>query len=567
MKKQTEKNLTQEQVLYNQWLEEKRLPQYLKEELKKYKQKDIKEAFYTNLSFGTAGLRGIIGAGTNRMNIFTVRKASKGLADHINEEQTYKNNGVVICYDNRHHSKDFAEEAAKVFVQNGIKVFLFKNLRPTPMLSFAVRYLNTGYGVMVTASHNPKEYNGYKVYNHTGAQIETEQAESITKHIEKIENIFDIEVSDDKTLITEVLEDVEKAYFENVRKIEINKPKEQVTVLYSPVHGTGATVIPKYLEQRGFKLVKYLPHMNIDPDFPNVKVVNPEFEQAWEGLAPYAKKENCDLILMSDPDADRIGVSVRHKNEYILLNGNQQATVLLHYILEQRKLNNTLPKDGVVISTVVTTDLLEKMTKDFGLSFEWVLTGFKFIAGVMNKIRDDQFVFGCEESIGAIIGNFVRDKDALQAAYMFSEIASYLKEKNMDIIDYLDTIYQKYGYQLEYTENIVLKGLDGAAKIQRIMKHFREFGLKLHLDTVVEYKDYQTQKFYKKDGSVEDLSIPKSNVLKYYLESGAWVVLRPSGTEPKLKVYFSANKPSLKEAEEKVGMLFAEVKKLIDLVE
>lgn len=564
MKKQNDKNLTQEQILYNQWLEEKRLPQYLKEELKKYNKKDIKEAFYQNLSFGTAGLRGIIGAGTNRMNIFTVRKASKGLADHILEENLYVNNGVVICYDNRHHSKDFAEEAAKVFVQNGIKVFLFKNLRPTPMLSFAVRYLNTGYGVMVTASHNPKEYNGYKVYNHTGAQIETEEAASILKHIEKIDNMFEVEVSEDKSLITEVLEDVEKAYFEKVRTIEINKPKEQVTVLYSPVHGTGATVIPKYLEARGFKLVKYLPHMNIDPDFPNVKVVNPEFEQAWEGLAPYAKKENCDLILMSDPDADRIGVSVRHNNEYILLNGNQQATILLHYILEQRKLKNTLPKNGVAISTVVTTDILEKMARDYGLDFKWVLTGFKFIAGAMNKLEDDQFVFSCEESIGAIIGNFVRDKDALQAAYMFSEIASYLKEKNMDIIDYLEQIYEKYGYYLEYTENIVLKGLEGAAKIQRIMKHFRNYGLKLVSDKIVAIQDFETQKYQKEDGSVEDILLPKSNVLKYYLESGSWIVLRPSGTEPKLKVYFSAKKQSISECEYKVGQLFAEVKKQID---
>lgn len=567
MKKQNEKTLSPEQVLYNEWLNEKSLPQYLKEELKKYNKKDIKEAFYQNLSFGTAGLRGIIGPGTNRMNIFTVRKASKGLADHINDEKTYVNNGVVICYDNRHHSKDFAEEAAKVFVQNGIKVFLFKNLRPTPMLSFAVRYLNAGYGVMVTASHNPKEYNGYKVYNNTGAQIETEEAASITKFINKIDNIFKIKVSEDKALITEVLEDVEKAYFEQVRKIEINKPKAQVSILYSPVHGTGATVIPQYLEHRGFKVVKYLPHMNIDPDFPNVKVVNPEFEQAWEGLAPYAKKENCDIILMSDPDADRIGVSVRHNKEYILLNGNQQATVLLYYLLEQRKLNNKLPENGVAISTVVTTDILEKMAKDFGVDFKWTLTGFKFIAGEMNKLEEGQFVFGCEESIGAIIGNFVRDKDALQAAYIFAEMASYLKERNMDIIEYLETIYEKYGYYLEYTENIVLKGLEGAEKIKRIMSHFREYGLTLYSDEIVAFKDFETQVYQKEDGTTEEILLPKSNVLKYYLKSGSWIVLRPSGTEPKLKVYFSANTNSIEESELKVGKLFAEVKKQIDDVE
>ncbi len=561
-----DKKLSLEMEVYTQWLNQEKLPQYLQDELKKFGKKEIKESFYKDLEFGTGGLRGLIGPGTNRMNIFTVRRCSKGLADYILETKTYKDQGVVICYDNRHHSKDFAEEAASVLAHAGIKVYLFKELRPTPMVSFAVRYLNAGFGVMVTASHNPKEYNGYKVYNHTGAQLEVDEANAVVEKINAIKDLFSIETEHDPKLIEYVLEDVEKAFFKACDKIQLNKPKDPVSILFSPVHGTGATIIPRYLEQKGFNVVKYLPHMTIDPDFPNVKVVNPEFIKAWDGLYPYAQKENCELILMSDPDADRIGVAVKHNKDFVFLNGNQMAHALLYYTLSQRKEKGTLPKDGVVISTVVTTDLLRVMTEDFGLKFVYTLTGFKFIAGEMNKLKEGQYVFGCEESIGFILGEHTRDKDALQAAYMFSELASWLKGRNQTIVDYLDEIYEKYGYYLEYTENIVLKGFEGAERIQRIVQNFRETGLELKGHTIVKVEDYKAQTRTYQEGKVEKITLPKQNFLKYYLEDGSWVTVRPSGTEPKIKIYFSvhtsAKSKSVEELESIKSQVLKKIKKI-----
>lgn len=303
--------------------------------------------------------------------------------------------------------------------------------------------------------------------------------------------------------------------------------------------------------------------MTIDPDFPNVKVVNPEFIKAWDGLYPYAQKENCELILMSDPDADRIGVAVKHNKDFVFLNGNQMAHALLYYTLSQRKEKGTLPKDGVVISTVVTTDLLRVMTEDFGLKFVYTLTGFKFIAGEMNKLKEGQYVFGCEESIGFILGEHTRDKDALQAAYMFSELASWLKGRNQTIVDYLDEIYEKYGYYLEYTENIVLKGFEGAERIQRIVQNFRETGLELKGHTIVKVEDYKAQTRTYQEGKVEKITLPKQNFLKYYLEDGSWVTVRPSGTEPKIKIYFSVHTSSKAKSVEELESIKSQVLKKI----
>lgn len=544
------------------WLKEKKMPSYLLDELKNMTKDEINEAFYKDLEFGTGGLRGIMGAGTNRMNIYTVRKTTLGFANYLINKfgDNALKKGVVIGFDNRHHSKDFAKEASEVLANLGFKVYLFKELRPTPLTSFAVRYYNAIGGIMITASHNPKIYNGYKVYNKTGAQLDLEEADEVINEINKLTNYFNIKTKSDKNLIIPILEEVEKAYLDEVRKIQINKTKKSGILVYSATHGTGQTIIPKFIKDEGYSIINYTPHSTIDPNFTNARVTNPELPEAWFDIKKFAKDNNADLIIMTDPDADRVGLACRHNDNYILLNGNQSGAIACYYLLNEKKKNKKLSKKGYVCSTIVSTDLVGEIAKSFGLKSYQTLTGFKNIAKLINDLEGKEtYEFGFEESIGFIVSDFVRDKDAVQSTLNFLEIASYLKDQNKTLIDYLEEIHSKYGYYLEYTYNLVLEGLEGAKKIQKIMDHFRTNGLEIPGLEFLKKEDYKTGILTDKKGKQSKLSLPKSNVLKYFYKDSIWVVLRPSGTEPKLKIYFSVKAKSKNEVEEKVNKITKQV--------
>lgn len=543
---------------YDLWLNEAQMPQNLKEELEVMDECEIEEAFIKDLEFGTGGLRGIMGAGTNRLNIFTIRKTTQGFANYLLKDPKNKEKGVAISYDNRHNSKEFAKETAMVLAANGIKVYLYKELRPTPMVSYAVRYYGCAGGVMITASHNPKEYNGYKVYNETGAQLSLKESEEAIQEINNITNYFDIKTVDND-LIVPILEEVEEAYLKDVASIKINDTPKDVTILYSPLHGTGKTVIPKFMQAQGYNLLEYNKHSFIDPDFPNAKVSNPEMIEAWEGTGEVGLKYNADIIVFTDPDADRVGISVKHGNNYILLNGNQGAAITVYYLLSQKKAKGLLKPGGYVFSTIVTSDLILEIGRSFEQNAVATLTGFKFIGEKAREIDGKaEYQFGCEESIGSIISDFVRDKDAVQQVYMYAEIADWLKAQDRTMIDYLHEIYEKYGYYLEHTENIVLKGLEGAEQIKKIMNHVREHKIELHDHEVIKYDDVLVGKTYHKDGKEEKVDLPPSNVLKFYFDNNMWIIFRPSGTEPKLKVYFSVVGKSQEEAEHKLNSVLGE---------
>ncbi|NLB84820.1 MAG: phospho-sugar mutase, partial [Acholeplasmataceae bacterium] len=529
---------------YQSWLKEKNMPEDLLVELKKMDETTKKEAFHSDLEFGTGGLRGIMGAGTSKMNIFTIRRTTQGFANYLLKIPGANQKGVAIGYDNRHNSKLFAKEAAKVLATNGIKVYLFDELRPTPLTSFAVRYYNCAGGIMITASHNPKEYNGYKVYNDTGSQLNVKEADLVIEEVNKITDFFNIK-AEESNLIIPILEEVENNYLENVRKIQINQTSKNAVILYSPLHGTGSTILPNFLRSEGYNLFEYEPHKKVDPNFSNAKVSNPEMPEAWHGMSRYGKEIGADVILLTDPDCDRVGVSVLHDGDYILLNGNQSAAITVYYLLSQRLANHILEKDGYVFSTIVTSDLILEIARHFNQNAEATLTGFKFIGQRAKEIEGKhKFQFGCEESIGSIISDFVRDKDGVQSVYNFAEIASYLKDNNLTMIDYLNQIHQELGYYLEYTHNLVLTGLEGAEKILNIMSHVRNNPLELSNLKMLKYDDLKASLTYFPDGSTQSIHLDKSNVLKYYYENNIWVVLRPSGTEPKLKIYFSVKSDS-----------------------
>lgn len=544
---------------YNLWVNEPTMPNYLLDELKEMSEEAKKEAFISDLEFGTGGLRGIIGAGTNRMNVFTIRKTTQGYANYLAKNPKNKEKGIAIGYDNRHFSKEFAKEVAMVMAANGFKVYLFKELRPTPMLSFAIRYYGCSGGVMVTASHNPKEYNGYKVYNASGSQLNVKEADEAIIEVNKITNYFNIETVD-SNLIVEILDEVEAAYLDKVRGIKINDTPKEATILYSPLHGVGQSVIPRFLHEEGYNLLEYNPHSTIDPDFTNAKSSNPEMIEAWEGLAQTGLKYDADVIILTDPDADRTGISVKDGNNYVLLNGNQGGAITLYYLLSQRQAKGILKPGGYVYSTIVTTDLILDIARSFGQNGVAVLTGFKFIGEQALLIEGKaEFQFACEESIGSIISDFVRDKDAVQQVYMYAEIADWLKSQNRTIIDYLHEIYEKYGYYLEYTHNLVLKGLEGQAKIKEIMDHIRNNPIHLEGYNLVKYDDVLTSTTYYQDGSTTKIDLDKSNVLKFYFDNGMWVIFRPSGTEPKLKIYFSVKGTTQAESEEELNNVVREI--------
>lgn len=546
---------------YKLWKNYKDLDESLKQELETLDEKQIEEAFYQDLTFGTGGLRGIMGVGTNRVNIYTIRKATLGFARYLLKNNL--TNGVAISYDNRKDSKRFAEEAAKVLAANNIKSFLFDQLRPTPMLSFAVRYFKASGGIMITASHNPKAYNGYKAYDQTGAQVNLETADQIIHEINQIENPFDIKaVAND--LITHVDETFDDIYLNEIKNIRINDEPKKVKIVYSPLHGTGGPIIPQFLMDQGYDVHPYTPQMIVDPNFSNTKSSNPEEHEAYEQTIAFAKDIDADIVMVTDPDADRLGIAVKHEGNYELITGNQTASVELYYLLTQRKKFNLLPPNGHVYTTNVTTKLIEVIARSFELDVITTLTGFKFIGEKAEIYKEtNPYIFGCEESYGSLISDVVRDKDAVQAVYMLAEIANHLKLKDLTIMDYLDEIYATYGAYYEYTHSISLKGIEGSKKIQEIMSFFRENPPKLEGKNLLGYDDV-LKGIRVEDGIKSHLDLPKSNVLKYIFEDDTWIVFRPSGTEPKIKIYYGTKQKTLDEAKAYLHKIDKEIIKIIN---
>lgn len=528
---------------YEFWLKQKDLDPNLKEELLQLNKEQIKESFYKDLGFGTGGMRGLMGVGTNRINLYTIRRATLGFARYIKKHNI--KGGIAISYDNRKDSQVFAYQSAMVLAKEGIDSYLFNDLRPTPMLSFAVRHFHGAGGIMITASHNPKEYNGYKAYDNTGAQLSPHDADLVIAEINAITNPFEIEYCDDEHIhhIDESFDDI---YLAEVETIRINNYlTKPVKIVYSPLHGAGGPIIPKFMKKSGYNIYPYAPQMINDPTFPNTKSSNPEEAKAFENSIVYAKKIRADIVMVTDPDCDRLGIAVLHKGNYQLLTGNQTAVIELFYILNQKKKNHVLPDVGYVYTTNVTTNLIDVIAKSFDMHVITTLTGFKFI-GEQAELNKDKgtYVFGCEESYGSLVKDFVRDKDAVQAVYLLGEIANYVELHHMTMVEYLEQIYQIFGYYYEYTENIILTGISGIEKINTIMEHFRANPPKMENLEIISYDDV-LKGIHVENGIETKLDYPKSNVLKYNFENDNWVVFRPSGTEPKLKIYYGTKAYSM----------------------
>ncbi|RIW29613.1 phospho-sugar mutase [Bacillus salacetis] len=531
-------------------------------------EKSLEDAFYKNLEFGTGGMRGEIGAGINRMNIYTVRKASEGLAQYIiSHGEEAKKRGVAIAYDSRHKSPEFAMEAARTLASNGIQTYVFDELKPTPQLSFAVRSLNAFSGIVVTASHNPPEYNGYKVYGEDGAQLPPKEADEVIAKVNEVENELKINVkSEDELkeagLIKMIGEEIDQSYLEHLLSIS-EKPgiaKEvDLSIVFSPLHGTALKMVEKGLEALGYAGVHIVKEQAVpDPEFSTVKSPNPEDKAAFELAIRDGKEKDADILIATDPDADRLGVAVKDQNgEYILLTGNQTGAVLIDYILGRKKEKNMIPSNGRVFKTIVTSELGRKVAESYGASVEDVLTGFKFIGEKIKNYEESgeyQFLFGYEESYGYLIGDFARDKDAVQAVLMAAEAAAYFKQQGMTLYDALIDLYKRFGYYQEGLESLTLKGKEGAEQIQSILSSFRKEPLKeISGLAVTKQEDYKTSLSTTLESGIEEtISLPKSNVIKYFLEDGSWICLRPSGTEPKIKFYFSVTGESLGESQEKL---------------
>lgn len=559
----------------DKWLNNESLDGDLKEQLYKLKEdeKSLEELFYKNLEFGTGGMRGEIGPGTNRMNIYTVRKASEGLAQYLlSQGEESAKRGVVISYDSRHMSPEFALEVAKTVGKHGIKSYLFSELRPTPELSFAVRHLGAAAGVMVTASHNPPEYNGYKVYGDDGGQLPPKQADALTNFVNSVEDELSIEVTGKEELLANGLlqyigEDIDQIYLENVAKIQLNKEivekvGEELKIVFTPLHGTANKLVQEGLKQFGFKNVTVVKEQEQpDPNFSTVKSPNPEEHAAFELAIKYGKEIDADILLGTDPDSDRLGVAVKNaEGEYQVLTGNQTGAIMLHYLLSQKEEKGLLPENGIVLKTIVTSEIGRAIAESFGIPTFDTLTGFKFIGEKIKeyeKTGKHNFLFGYEESYGYLIGDFVRDKDAVQAAIFAAEVAAYYKAQGKSLYDALMEIFEKYSYYKEALSSLTLKGKDGAEQIANILEEFRSNPPKeiagIRVTAVEDYKASIRKQL--SNGKLNPISLPKSNVLKYFLEDGSWFCVRPSGTEPKCKFYFAVKGSSLNESEQLVNNL------------
>lgn len=557
---------------FSRWLSYAELDAELKEQLENMKQdeKKIEDSFYKNLEFGTGGMRGELGAGTNRLNVYTVRKATKGLAMFIEKlGEEAKKRGVVVAYDSRHKSPEFAMEVAATLGAHGITTYVFESLRPTPVLSFAVRHLHTASGIVLTASHNPPEYNGYKVYGEDGGQLPPKEADELISYVNAVENELTVEVADVEQLKADGLlhiigQEVDDAYAAELNNVIINKEMvkevgKDLKIVFTPLHGTSNISVRRGLEEVGFTDVTVVKEQELpDPNFSTVKSPNPEEHAAFEYAIRDGEKVGADVLIATDPDADRLGVAVRnHVGEFQVLTGNQTGALMLDYLLSQKKENGTLPENGVVLKTIVTSEIGRTIAKAYGLDTVDTLTGFKFIGEKIKQYEESgqyEFQFGYEESYGYLIRPFCRDKDAVQSVLFACEVAAYYKSQGKTLYDGLLEVFKKYGFFREDLVSLTLKGKDGAEQIQKMMATFRENPPKEVAGlTVVAVEDYKESIITTlQDGNKEEIHLPKSNVLKYQLEDGSWFCLRPSGTEPKIKFYFGVQDDSLQNSEQKL---------------
>ncbi|ALT80869.1 MULTISPECIES: phospho-sugar mutase [Streptococcus] len=564
---------------YQKWLDFAELPDYLREELVAMDEKTKEDAFYTNLEFGTAGMRGIIGAGTNRINIYVVRQATEGLAKLIETKgEDVKKRGVAIAYDSRHFSPEFAFESAQVLAKHGIKAYVFESLRPTPELSFAVRYLGTFAGIMVTASHNPSSFNGYKVYGEDGGQMPPADADALTDFIRAIEDPFAIELADleeSKTsgLIEVIGEAVDAEYLKEVKDVNINQKLideygKDMKIVYTPLHGTGEMLARRALAQASFDSVQVVEAQAVpDPDFSTVKSPNPENQEAFALAEELGRKIDADVLVATDPDADRLGVEIRQADgSYRNLSGNQIGAIIAKYILEAHKTAGTLPENAALAKSIVSTELVTKIAESYGATMFNVLTGFKFIAEKIQEFEEKHnhtYMFGFEESFGYLIKPFVRDKDAIQAVLIVAEIAAYYRSRGLTLADGIEEIYKEYGYFAEKTISVTLSGVDGAAEIKKIMDKFRDNApAQFNTTDIVKTEDFLAQTVTSANG-IEKLTTPPSNVLKYTLADDSWIAVRPSGTEPKIKFYIATVGKDLADAEAKIANIEKEINDFI----
>lgn len=557
---------------YSRWLSFANLDVELKQQLEEMRQdeKKIEDSFYKNLEFGTGGMRGELGAGTNRLNVYTVRKATEGLARFIEKQgEEAKKRGVAVAYDSRHKSPEFAMEVAATLGAHGITTYVFDSLRPTPELSFAVRYLKAVSGIVLTASHNPPEYNGYKVYGEDGGQLPPKEADELIEYVNAVEDELTVQVADIEQLKAEgvlhiIGQEVDDAYLEQLKTVIINpeltkEVGKDLKVVFSPLHGTANIPVRRGLEAVGFTNVTVVKEQELpDPNFSTVKSPNPEEHAAFELAIRDGENMDADVLIATDPDADRLGVAVRnHNGEYQVLTGNQTGALMLNYLLSQKKANGTLPANGVVLKTVVTSEIGRTIASHYGLETVDTLTGFKFIGEKIKQYEESgqyEFQFGYEESYGYLIRPFCRDKDAVQSVLFACEVAAYYKSQGKTLYDGLLEVFETYGYFREDLVSLTLKGKDGAEKIQDMMTTFREnpptavAGI-----TVTAVEDFKASTItYLVDGRKEEIHLPKSNVLKYQLADGSWFCLRPSGTEPKIKFYFGVKDETLEKSEQKL---------------
>jgi phosphoglucomutase len=527
---------------YNFWLNNDYFDETTKKELESIKndEKEIEDRFHQDLTFGTAGLRGKIGAGTNRMNRYTVSLATQGLADTIvSKGKTAMDKGVAIAYDVRHFSKEFAEIAARVLAANGIKVYLFEDIRPTPLLSYTIRRLKTISGIVLTASHNPKDYNGYKVYWEEGSQILDDIAKEILDNINKIGDFSNIKLIDleeglNKGLINYIGKEIDDEYIEKVKKLALNEDIDKdIKIVYTPLNGTGNKLVRRVLKERDFTNVFVVPEQeNPDPNFTTVGYPNPEDVKAFDYAKRFGNKKDADILIATDPDCDRVACMVKDDNgEYISLNGNQTGALLVNYILSSRNKANTIPQNAAIVKSIVTGDLSRAIADYYNVDTIETLTGFKYICGKANefdKTKEHEFIFGYEESIGYVYSTMVRDKDGVISSMLIAEMAAFYKKKGKTLLDKLEELYKQYGYYFEKLISIVLEGIEGSQRIGRIMDSFRNYPI----TTIEDIKLVKTIDYLK-----DETGNSKSNVLKYFFDDGSWYAVRPSGTEPKIKIY------------------------------
>ena len=561
---------------YQKWLDFADLPDYLRQDLENMDEKTKEDAFYTNLEFGTAGMRGLIGAGTNRINIYVVRQATEGLARLIESKGgNEKERGVAIAYDSRHFSPEFAFESAAVLAKHGIKSYVFESLRPTPELSFAVRHLNCFAGIMITASHNPAPFNGYKVYGEDGGQMPPHDADALTTYIRAIENPFAVEVADVEAekasgLIEVIGEAVDAEYLKEVKDVNINPTLieefgKDMKIVYTPLHGTGEMLARRALAQAGFDSVQVVEaQATADPDFSTVKSPNPESQAAFALAEELGRQVGADVLVATDPDADRVGVEVLQKDgSYLNLSGNQIGAIMAKYILEAHKNAGTLPENAALCKSIVSTDLVTKIAESYGATMFNVLTGFKFIAEKIQEFEEKHnhtYMMGFEESFGYLIKPFVRDKDAIQAVLVVAELAAYYRSRGLTLADGIEEIYKEYGYYAEKTISVTLSGVDGAEQIKAIMAKFRNNAPKEWNSTAITVvEDFKAQTATAADGTVTNLTTPPSDVLKYTLADGSWIAVRPSGTEPKIKFYIAVVGETNEESQAKIANIEAEI--------